>query len=126
MRRVEEVLGSILVQESNPQMGANSPELGNNSSFSGLESIYRRYGQGIYTFCLRLLANEEAAKSATVDAFVRLSKEMTSQSDESRTLLRLRELAINASVARLNNRGRRIGQRLGQSLRLILRRIWRP
>lgn len=126
MRTVEEVLGSILMQESNPQVGANSPELGNNSSLSGLESIYRRYGQGIYTFCLRLLANEKAAESATVDAFVRFGKEMTGQSDKSRILLRLRELAINASVTRLNNRGRTIGQRLSQNIRVILRRIWRP
>ena len=114
------------MDESNSQMGASPSELGKSFSVSGLESIYRRYGQGIYTFCLRLLANEKAAESATVDAFVQFSKEMTSQSDESRTLLRLRELAINASVTRLNNRGRSIGQRLGQSLRLILRRIWRP
>jgi DNA-directed RNA polymerase specialized sigma24 family protein len=114
------------MDESNSQMGADPPELGNNSSVSGLESVYRRYGQGIYTFCLRLLANEKAAESATVDAFVQFSKEMTSQSDESRTLLRLREFAINASVTRLNKRGRTIRQCLGQSLRLILRRIWWP
>ena len=111
---------------SNPQTRADSPELGNNASLSGLESIYLRYGQGIYTFCLRLLANEKAAESSTVEAFVRLGKEMTGQSDESRTLLRLRELAINASVTRLNVRGRTIGRRLSQNLRVILRRIWRP
>jgi hypothetical protein len=56
-------------------MGANSPELGDNPSLSGLESIYRRYGQGIYTLCLRLLANENAAESATVDALVRFGKD---------------------------------------------------
>jgi hypothetical protein len=125
-RTVEEVLGSILMQESNPQLGANSPELGNNSSLSGLESIYRRYGQGIYTFCLRLLANEKAAESATIDVFVQFNREMASQPDESRTRLRLRELAIDASVTRLNSRGRTIGQRISQNIRVILRRIWRP
>ena len=114
------------MHESNPDMGTDPRGLGNTSSVSGLESIYRRYGQGIYTFCLRLLTNEKAAESATVDAFVQLSKEMTSQFDESRTILRLRELAINASLARLNGRGRTIIRRFSQGLRLRLRRIWRP
>jgi len=114
------------MHETSPHFGADPPELCNNSSVSRLQSIYHRYGQGIYTFCLRLLSNEKAAESATVDTFVRFSKEMTSQSDESRTLLRLRELAINASLGRLNGRGRTILRRLAQSLRLILRQIWRP
>jgi hypothetical protein len=112
------------MHESNPQTLAGTPGPGNNSYISTLESVYRRYGHDIYTFCLRLLANEKAAESAMVDVFVQFSKEMESQSDESRTLLRLRELALNASMARLNGRGRTILRRLAQSLRLRLRRIW--
>lgn len=38
------------MDESNSQMGAGPSELGKSFSVSGLESIYRRYGQGIYTF----------------------------------------------------------------------------
>lgn len=110
---------------SNPNKGADTIDRGHNSVALRLESIYRRYGQGIYTFCLRLLANERAAESATVDVFIELSKEMASQTDESRTLLRLRELAINASLARLNPRGGMIARRLSRSLRLKLRRLWR-
>lgn len=114
------------MRESNPQKVAGTPGLGNNSYLSTLESIYRRYGEGIYTFCLRFLGNKKAAESATVDVFVQFNREIASQPDESRTRLRLRELAIKASLARLNNRGRTIGQRLGKSLRFILSRIWRP
>jgi DNA-directed RNA polymerase specialized sigma24 family protein len=114
------------MHESNPQTVAGTPGLGNNYYLSTLESTYRRYGHGIYTFCLRLLCNEKAAESATVDVFVQFNREIASQPDESRTLLRLRELAINASVTRLNKRGRTMRQCLGPSLRLILRRIWRP
>lgn len=124
MRTVEEVLGSIFMQESSAQIGVNSPEFGDNSALSRLESVYRRYGQGIYTFCLRLLANEKAAESATVDAFVRFGKEMTSQSDKSRDVLRLRELAINASLRRLNGR-RTILRSLAEGLCLTLGRIGR-
>jgi hypothetical protein len=81
------------------------PESSDTTFASQLESIYSRYGQGIYTLCLRLMANEKAAESATVDVFVKFSKEMASHSDESLIRLRLCELAINASLARLNRRG---------------------
>lgn len=97
---------------SNPNKGADAIELGNNSVALRLESTYRRYGHGIYMFCLRLLANERAAESATFDVFVQLSREWANQSDESRTLLRLRELAISASLALLNRRGGTILRRL--------------
>ena len=110
---------------SNPTKRADTIDLANNSVALRIESIYRSYGQGIYTFCLRLLANERAAESATVDAFVKLSKEMASQSDQSQTLLRLRELAIRASLVRLNRRGETILRRLARSLRINVRRLWR-
>jgi hypothetical protein len=112
------------MHESNPPSLAGTPGLGNNYYLSALESTYRRHGHGIYTFCLRLLANEKAAESATVDVFVEFNKDVASQPDESRTLLRLRALAINASMARLNARGRMTSRRLAQSLRRTLHRLW--
>lgn len=42
----------------------------NNLLVSQLESIYNRYGAGIYSLCLRLLADQNQAESATVDVFV--------------------------------------------------------
>ena len=113
------------MHESNPHIGAGLPESRNNISLPALESVYRCYGQGIYTFCLRLLANDKAAESATVDVFVRFGKELISRPDESKALLRLRELAIKASLDRVNDHGRTILRRLSQSLCLALPGIWR-
>lgn len=109
-----------------PLAGCCPPESADTTLASQLESIYCRYGRGIYTLCLRLIADEKAAESATVDVFVKFSKEMASQSDESRLRLRLCELAINASLARLNRRGGMLSRRLSRSLRLKLGRLGQP
>lgn len=77
-------------------------------NISNLESLYSRYGAGIYTFCLHLLTNPRAAEKTTVNAFVQLHKEMAGQPDDSVALLRLREIAINESLMLLNRRDRRI------------------
>ncbi len=112
--------------ESKAPLAGCSPESAHTNLASQLESIYGRYGQGIYSLCLRLLADEKAAQSATVDVFVKFSKEMPSHSDESRILLRLCELAIDKSLARLNRRGGMIVRRLCGSLRLKLGRLGQP
>ena len=88
-----------------------------------LESVYRRYGTEIYTLCLRLLADEKAAESATVGVFVKLGREIASHSDESCIRLRLCELAINASLVRLNRFGAVITRWLSQGLRLKTRQL---
>jgi hypothetical protein len=108
------------MRESNSHIATGSPEPGTEVFVSG---FYLRYGQGVYTFCLRLLANKKAAESATVDVFVRFGKDLEIGPDESRAVLRLRELAIKASFARLNGRGRTIWRRLTQSLSVTLRRV---
>lgn len=94
------------------------PKSADTTIASQLESVYRRHGKGIYTLCLRLVADEKAAEIATVDVFVKFSKEMASHSDELRIRLRLCELAINASLARLNRRREMIVRWLSRNLRL--------
>ena len=73
-----------------------------------LESLYQQYGRGIYTLCLRLLADEQQAMAATADVFVRFSKELQGEYDEPHIRLRLRELAVAASLRRLRSFGVRV------------------
>ena len=68
---------------------------------SWLEAAYRRYAAHVYTLCLRLVASASAAEDTTVQVFVRLSHELTGRWDETRTLARLRELAVEEALALL-------------------------
>jgi len=111
--------------ESKPPLAGCSPESADTTLASQLESIYGWYGEGIYTLCLRLIANKKAAESATVEVFVKFGKEIASHPDESHARLRLCELAINASVAQLNRRAEMIARRLSGGLRLKLGRLRR-
>ena len=101
------------------------PESSNLSFVSQLESLFSRYGPGIYTLCLRLTADEKAAESATVGVFVKFSREMASCTDESRIRLRLAALAITESLARLHCRTGLKLRRFSRSLRLKLRELRR-
>ena len=76
--------------------------VGGNSPLQQLEAIYQQYGKRIYSLLLRLLVDEKAAESAMTDVFVRFSDELANPPDETQTLLRLRELAIETALRRLN------------------------
>jgi hypothetical protein len=92
--QVESLMANIVISQQESNLWA-----------SQLEAVYNRYGAGIYSLCLRLLTNKDAAESATIDVFVRFSKELANQPDESRMRLRLRELAVEAALARLRRQG---------------------
>lgn len=98
-------------------------EVNNELQVSQLRAIYDRYGGRVYSLCLRLLASEKAAESATVEVFVRFGKEKPGQEDEERTLNHLRELAISASLARLRCRIGAVGQRLMRKARRTLLKV---
>ncbi len=66
-----------------------------------LEVAYKLYASRVYTLCLRLLANVKAAEEATVQVYVRFSRELWKRWDESRIAARLRDLAINEALSRL-------------------------
>lgn len=106
-------------------MGAGGLEVNNKLRDFQLKAIYDRYGGRVYTLCLRLLANRKAAESATADVFVMLSKELPEQQDEAHTLDRLRELAINASLARIRDGSGAIVRRLIRKARRSLPKSWR-
>lgn len=105
--------------------GTGDSEVSNRLQESQLKAIYDRYGGRVYSLCHRLLASQKSAESATADVFVRLSKEMLDQADEARTLARLRELAINASLARLRGRSGAIARRLMRKARRSLLKLLR-
>jgi len=95
-----------------------------NVCVSQLEAIYKRYGAGVYTLCLRLLADEKTAESATADVFVQFNKELASQPDESRTTLRLRELAVEAALRQMRRHGIAVVFIWLRDVLLRLRRLW--
>lgn len=68
---------------------------------SNLKPIYERYGVFVYSLCLRLLADKNAAESATIDVFVQFSKELMNSFDEMQILSRLKELARYTSLSKL-------------------------
>jgi RNA polymerase sigma-70 factor, ECF subfamily len=72
-----------------------------------IESVYRRYGERIFSLCLRLLADIREAESATVDVFVQFGRSLTARWDESRKQMYLREIAIDASIGHLRKHGDR-------------------
>lgn len=55
-----------------------------------IESVYRRYGERIFSLCLRMLADMREAELATVDVFVQFGRRLTTRWDESRTQMYLR------------------------------------
>jgi DNA-directed RNA polymerase specialized sigma24 family protein len=77
------------------------------SDLSALELLYRRYAGHVYTICLRLLAGVRVAEEATVTVFVRFGREAARLLEDSTALSRLRELAIEEALSRLNLRGRK-------------------
>lgn len=106
--------------------GIGELEGNDNLQDSQLKTIYDRHGGRVYSLCLRLLANQKAAESATADAFVMFSKELSNQQDEARTLDRLRELAINASLIRIRGRSQVIARRLIRKAGRSLLRVFGP
>jgi len=95
-----------------------------NVSLPQLESIYKRYGSYIYSLCFRLLADEKAAESTTVDVFVRFNKELGSQSDEPRISSRLHEMAVAAALSRLREHSMTAVLYRLRDVLLRLRRRW--
>ena len=77
-----------------------------------LEATYRRFGEHIYTLCMRLLADKKAAEDATVGVFVQFSKESIERFDERGAFIRLRELAVMASQRQLRKRSGLIRHKL--------------
>lgn len=77
------------------------------SEISRLEAAYRLHAAGVYTLCLRLLADVREAGDATVRVFARFGGEPARAWDESRELARLRELGLDEALGRL--RARRAG-----------------
>ena len=75
-------------------------------SYELLELVYQRYGDRVYSLCLRLLVDVRQAESATVDVFVRFGRCLASQWDDQRTELCLRELAIDAALSQLQEPGK--------------------
>jgi predicted RNA polymerase sigma factor len=47
------------------------------SHVAQIESVYRRYGERIFSLRLRLLADMREAESATVDVFVQFGRSLT-------------------------------------------------
>ena len=72
-----------------------------------LKPVYNTYSGHVYSLCLRLLADERSASAATVEVFVRFSKEPDPAWEEPLLFSRLKELAIVASVRRFK-RGRKV------------------
>ena len=77
---------------------------GRNHTASQLRSVYKRQAACVYTLCLHLLVDASLAEGATVDVFVRFNQIPARLQDESRTPACLRELAIEAALARLQER----------------------
>lgn len=83
-------------------MGSSSSMPMDKLNVTQIESVYRRYGERIFSLCLRLLADMREAESATVDVFVQFGRSLTARWDDSRTQMYLREIAIDASLAHLH------------------------
>lgn len=83
-------------------MGSSSSIPMDKLNVAQIESVYRRYGERIFSLCLRLLADMREAELATVDVFVQFGRRLTTRWDEARTQMYLRELAIDASLAHLH------------------------
>lgn len=95
--------------------------LADSESHTFLKSLYDTYSDLVYSLCLRLLSNREAAESATIEVFVRFSHEQGYAPGDLQPAARLRELAIRTSIARLRRRGGKVIRRIlcGLSARLL-------
>lgn len=130
----ERRLAVNLVKEVEVAMESRSSIPKSEISARQLESVYRHYGSRVYLLCLRLIADAIKAESATVDVFVQFGRTQSGLWDESRALLCLGELAIDAALTHLrapdghkratapvpqsssNNDGRRAAERLEPEL----------
>lgn len=83
-------------------------------NISPLESVFHCYVGRIYTLCVRLLNNVKVAEDATVAVFVRFNREPVCEWQEPRIMPRLRELAINEALARLQRLDRESEQLTSQ------------
>lgn len=95
-------MASIMKQAKRAQESATTCE--NNNAVAQLWLVYRRYAARVYTLCLQLLPDIGSAEAATADVFVRFNRILARWQDESRTPECLRELAIEAALARLQER----------------------
>ena len=102
--RMDDVKVLTMAEEENQQRRTDSREL------LRLESIFGRYVGHIYSLTLRLPADVRAAEQATVEVFVRFSREMARRWSELQILSRLRELAVDAPLTRLERRGSGLSQ----------------
>ena len=94
-----------LVEEVRITDMATNTVAGAQPDLSLLEPLYQLYVGCVYTLSLRLLTEARVAEEATGQVFVRLSRELSRRWGEGRALTRLRELAIEEALARLNVRG---------------------
>nr|AIA12407.1 Sigma-70, region 4 [uncultured bacterium] len=77
---------------------------GKKNTASQLASVYSRYAARVYSFSRRLIVDVSLAESATIDVFVQFNRIQARWQDESRTLVCLRELAIESALAHLQER----------------------
>jgi DNA-directed RNA polymerase specialized sigma24 family protein len=107
---------AVFIHKPAPSIGVKDFESSQIPNLTKLKSVYDRYSQQIYTLCVRLLANEREAETATIEVFVQLGKEVETQWDEPLLPSRLKELAIHASILRLRRRSKKIVRRLLRSV----------
>ena len=91
----------ISIPKKLPQMSNDNGRMLRAFLLAKLKTIYDSYGILVYTLCFRLLADKQAAESATVDVFVEFSRELMNSLDEMKIDARLKELAKTTSLSRL-------------------------
>ncbi len=106
---------AVFIHQGSLNMGAGDYESDHNPGLIKLKSVYDRYSQQIYTLCVRLLADDREAETATIEVFVQLGKEPETQWDEPLLPSRLKELAIHTSIVRLRRRSNKVVRRLLRS-----------
>lgn len=116
---------AVFIHQGSLNMGAGDHGSSQNPGLIKLKSVYDRYSHQIYTLCVRLLANEREAESATIEVFVQFGKEAETQGDEPLLPSRLKELAIHASIVRLRRRSKKIVRRLLRSVNTQIGRLGR-
>jgi DNA-directed RNA polymerase specialized sigma24 family protein len=81
------------------------------SQVAELESLYKRFGQEVYTLCLRLLANESSAELATIEVFLGFARGITANKDNKWEVWSLlRRLAVQGALNRLSEGGSLVEQ----------------
>ncbi len=71
-----------------------------------LETVWEEHSRTVYTLCLRLVGDPDAAEDVTVEVFSHFSRELPRLTNERRIPVRLRELAIEKSVGWLEKHHR--------------------